>query len=94
MDIENLVLAQEGIMNTTQGAICPCCGGGDWRGLAALDHLLTSGIVATDPDGTMDAPQDEPIDLFTLGFREQPLIGIFCTGCGFVRFHVPLPDGI
>lgn len=94
MDIEDLVSAQEGILNTTASAVCPCCQESGWRGLPALDHLLTTGIVAGDPDGAVQVPEDESGGLFQLGFREQPLVGIFCTSCGFVRFHVPLPDGI
>ena len=94
MEIEEIVLAQEGIINTTQGAVCPCCAGTDWRGLAALDHLLTAGIVPAESHGTLDPSEDRVAELFQVGLRRQPLVGIFCTGCGFVRFHVPLPDGI
>ena len=94
MDIEDLVSAQEGILNTTSSAVCPCCQQSGWRGLPALDHLLTTGVVAIDSDGVDHVSEDAVEDLFQMGFRHQPLVGIFCTSCGFVRFHVPLPDGI
>lgn len=93
MEIEDLVKAQENLMGVTPNATCPCCEGTSWKGLPAFDHVLATGIVAS-PGAAPDPLQEELLNLFELGFRQQPLIGIFCTTCGFVRFHVPLPDGI
>lgn len=94
MSIEELIAAQQAVMDSTPNATCPCCTGTNWRGLAAFDHMFTSGIVAADVGADDTLTEDVIPDLFQLGWREQRAIGIFCTQCGFVRFHVPLPDGI
>jgi len=93
MDDPTLDLAQVHLTGATPNARCPCCQGSDWKGLPDVSWLHFTRESAPGTTGSEEVGFDVEEGLSELDFGQQPVVGLFCGGCGFVRWHVPLNSG-